>query len=206
MSTAIQSKMLSHASSCFRCWLKDCKCALLFPSDSRERQQFPAICLYLHHKELFSQTNTGHLIHDSSVFIAGDFNSENRLVHMIRQSKNPFVLFPAEAGHHDPTAAAAPDLLVVPDGTWSKATGLFHRLRSLVLPRPLPALGLYDLRASHGFRPQTQAHRISTIEAVSMVLSEQFGQAGRSRRNLDNLKAWKQLHPDLMKAKPAAAL
>ncbi len=167
----------SRREICRRCLQPrlNCYCAALVPQESRTRWIF-----LQHPGEARNPVGTARMAHlslpGSRLLVGVDFSRERQLLALIAASRRPAVLFPAEEsrvlGEGDPDAA--PDMLIVIDGTWSQARKIWKTNDFL---RALPACRLPPTPPSrYRIRAEPAAHCVSTIEAVAAALQALDGQ------------------------------
>lgn len=146
-----------------------CLCALL----PRLSHRCPVLVLQ-HPTEHRHPLNTARLavlgLQQAQLWVGEQFLD---LAAYVQQAQRPCLLFPGESSRtlvEWREQGLEPDLLVVPDGTWRKASKIVHRNPCL---QALPRICLQPKTASrYRLRKAPHGQALSTIEALAQVLGE----------------------------------
>jgi DTW domain-containing protein YfiP len=181
---------LAKRNRCAKCWFhaNDCICSKFPPLDFSLNVAF---FIYIHYIELYNAGNDVKILLNAAakqteMFIFGRDGDDERLRERIRGNElNTVLLFPSDdalsveqvRSSLTPTAAATatqtdkPIQIIVVDGTWRQAKNMCKHFKKNISNK-VRLVKLSPTTLSVYARTQTEPDRISTIEAIGLLVQE----------------------------------
>jgi DTW domain-containing protein YfiP len=179
---------LAKRNRCAKCWFhaNDCVCSKFPPLQFSVNVSF---LIYIHYIELYNAGNDVKILlnaaeAETEMFIFGKNGDDERLREKIRgNEKNTVLLFPSDdacsveevkATFRSGTGEAASDKplqIIVVDGTWRQAKNMCKHFKKNISSK-VRLVKLSPTTLSVYARTQTEPDRISTIEAIGLLVQE----------------------------------